>query len=115
VQDGINRARFREALDKESFLEPGVAYLFRVGLQATAYRFKAGHRLRLEIASSNFPKYDRNLNRRELPEEGAEAAVAQQTVYHGPQKPSRLRLTVLPGGACERLRWARARRREKAP
>ncbi len=67
----------------------------RIDLGYTSNLFKAGHRIRLEISSSNFPRFSRNLNTGEQPEIGTETAIAQQTIFHDEGRPSRLVLHVL--------------------
>ena len=62
VREGIVRARFRESDARESPVEPDAVYAYEIDLWATSYVFAAGHRIRLEISSSNFDRYDRNLN-----------------------------------------------------
>jgi putative CocE/NonD family hydrolase len=93
LQSGMLRTRHRNASDEEpSWVEPGRVYRLEIDMWATANRFRAGHRLRLDIASSDFPRYDRNANRGG--EEGAPLR-ALQTVYHDAQRPSHLRIQVL--------------------
>jgi putative CocE/NonD family hydrolase len=105
IQDGILRARYRQELDQEDFLEPHRPYFFRISLLATAHCFRAGHRVRLEISSSNFPKFDRNLNTGEPLHTGAVGIPAAQTVFHGGSRASRLRLPVLSRQSLDALRW----------
>ena len=98
VQDGIVRARFREGADAQRLLEPQHAVAFAIDMGPIAYRVAEGHRLRLEISSSNFPKYDRNMNTGAAPHTAAAGVVAVQTVFHGRPMSSRLLLTVAPAG-----------------
>jgi len=84
VTDGILRARYRNGLEKEEFLVPGKVYKFHISLKACAHTFGPGHKIRLEISSSNFPKYDRNLNNDEPIFESKNPQTARQTVYFGP-------------------------------
>lgn len=95
VQDGLLRGRFRESLERAELLEPHRPYRFAIDLGPIAYRFRRNHRLRLEVSSSNFPKFDRNLNTGGALFAAAHGVVAQQTVFHGPPLPSRLRLPVV--------------------
>ncbi|MDZ7883986.1 MAG: CocE/NonD family hydrolase [Mycobacterium sp.] len=60
--DGILRARYRNGLDHEELMEPGTVYEISVEIRATANVFLPGHRIRLDVSSSNFPRYDRNTN-----------------------------------------------------
>lgn len=98
VQDGIVRARFRRSPSVEELLEPNRPTLFSIGIPDIARRFLRGHRLRIEISSSNFPKFDRNLNTAQPNVEAAASAIAQQVVFHGGEMASRLRLSVVPAG-----------------
>lgn len=92
IQSGILRARYCNAEDDPQLLEPHRIYRFEIDLWATANRFKAGHRLRVDISSADFPHYDRNSNR------GGEAGApisAQQTIFHDREHPSHLSVMVL--------------------
>ena len=93
LQDGILRAAYRAGLDA-SFLEPGRPYEFIIELGPTANRFKAGHRLRLEISSSNFPRFARNPNTGEPPGEATGLQAARQVVFHDSLHPSYILLPV---------------------
>jgi putative CocE/NonD family hydrolase len=95
VSRGQLRGRFHRSLEHESLLEPGRPYLFDVALHPMAHRFRPGHRLRVVIASSNFPRYDRNLNTDAPLGYGTEMRVATNTVLHDAKHPSRLMLPVL--------------------
>jgi putative CocE/NonD family hydrolase len=97
IADGIIRARYRSSLAEPELLEPDRVYEYTIELGSTCARFAAGHRIRLEIASSNFPCYDRNLNTGgPFGREPIQAAVmADQTVYHDPARPSRLILPIV--------------------
>ena len=93
--DGIIRARYRESTEMAKLLTPGVAYSYTVELVATAHVFMAGHRLRLEVSSSNFPRFDRNGNTGGIVAQETEGRVAVQQVHHTAEQPSWLELTVL--------------------
>ncbi len=96
LTDGIVRGRYRNSTEKPEPLEPGKVYKYRVDLWATGNQFKAGHRIRLYVSSSNFPRFDRNLNTGE-PILGATRMVkATQTIYHDTAHPSALILPVIP-------------------
>jgi hypothetical protein len=71
-------------------------YEYTIDLWSTSYVFKAGHRLRLEVSSSNFPRYDRNQNTGHELGADAEIRPAQQTVFHDDRFPSHLLLPVIP-------------------
>lgn len=92
LQSGILRARYRDRLDEPELLEPGKIYRFRIDLWATANRFKSGHRVRVDISSADFPRFDRNTN---LGGELGPPVKALQRVYHDPERPSHLVVSVL--------------------
>jgi putative CocE/NonD family hydrolase len=93
--DSILRGRYREGTDTTRLLKAGSVYEFRIDLTATSNVFKTGHRIRLEIASSNFPRFDRN------PQTGEPAARARtlvpaiQSIYHDRANPSHIILPVV--------------------
>ena len=62
LTDGILRVRYRESFSEPKLMEPGQVYEIKVDMQATGNVFKAGHRIRLEVSSSSFPRFDRNTN-----------------------------------------------------
>jgi putative CocE/NonD family hydrolase len=96
--DGIARARYREGMETEAFLEPGTVYQFEVGMWNTAQLFRAGHRIRLEVASSAFPKYDRNGGTGGPLATSTELHPADNQVWHTARYPSALVLPVIPAG-----------------
>lgn len=96
ICEGLLRARFRESIEHPSLLDPDKVYELRVDMWETSNLFKAGHRIRLEVSSSNFPRFDRNLNTGNQPGMDAEMKVAEQTIYHDAQRPSYLTLPVVP-------------------
>jgi predicted acyl esterase len=96
IQDGILRMSLREPERGRQLLEPGRVYAVEIDVWAIAYRVPAGHRLRVEISSSEFDRYDRNLNTAELPGRGSEMVVARQTVFHDADRPSHVRIPVRP-------------------
>jgi len=91
---GMVRARYRNGFDREEFIKPGEVTRFRIRMGITACCFRKGHRIRLEICSSDFPNHDRNHNTGKNDLLDAEMAVAKQTVYHSPQHPSTLVIPV---------------------
>jgi putative CocE/NonD family hydrolase len=95
VQEGILRARFREGFDRVVLMEEGNVYRLRVDLQATGMWFGPGHRIRVEISSSNFPRFDRNLNTGGTNYDESEWVVAHNTVYHTEKHPSHVVLPVV--------------------
>ena len=94
--EGIVRARFRASFEAPTLIEPGVVHEYRISLWETSNLFRAGHRIRLEVSSSNFPRFDRNLNTGRDPGLDAEMQVAHQTIRHDPDFPSHLTLPVVP-------------------
>jgi putative CocE/NonD family hydrolase len=98
VGEGILRVRFRESLDLPNPIEPDQVYEYKIRVGSTAIVFKAGHRIRVEISSSNFPTFDRNSNSgKPLVEAGpADWFVATQTVFHDHRYPSHIVLPVVP-------------------
>ena len=94
--EGLMRARYRESVEEPTLITPGEVYEFKVDMWETSNLFKAGHRIRLEISSSNFPRFDRNMNTGARPGFDTEMKVADQTIYHDAQRPSRLTLPVIP-------------------
>ena len=96
LADGIVRARYRESRTSPAPLVPGEVVRFTVDLWATSHVFLPGHRIRLEIASSNFPRFDRNLNTGEDQATGTRRQSARQTVFHDERYPSHVVLPVIP-------------------
>jgi predicted acyl esterase len=92
LQSVTLRARYREPYGDPEFLEPGRIYRLKIDMWATANHFAAGHRLRLDVSSADFPKFDRNSNRGGEP---GSSIPAEQTIYHDPDHPSHLLLSVL--------------------
>jgi putative CocE/NonD family hydrolase len=95
VCDGILRARYRESMVQPTLLTPNQVYQFQVDLWSTAQLFKAGHRLRIHVTSSDFPRYDRNLNTGGPFGTESHSAVARNTVFHDAMRPSHLLVPVL--------------------
>jgi putative CocE/NonD family hydrolase len=96
VRDGLVRARYRHGRDRAELLEPGKPVELDIDLWSTAYTFKAGHRLRLNVSSSNFPRFDRNLNTADPPAHGTTMQKAENKVFHDPARPSYVELPVSP-------------------
>ena len=96
LTDGIIRARYRESMSNPSLLEPGRAYCYEIDLWATSNVFKAGHQIRLEISSSNFPRFDRNTNTGNIIAQDTELRPALQTVFHDGPQASYVRLSIVP-------------------
>lgn len=93
--DGLVRARFRAGMDQPSLIQPGRVYKYTLDLWYTSQLFLAGHRIAVSVASSAFPKFDRNLNTGEDLATSARIATADQTIYHTAEHPSALVLPVI--------------------
>ncbi|GHH27744.1 CocE/NonD family hydrolase [Lentzea cavernae] len=91
--EGIQRARYRDSLTEPALMEPGTVYELTVDMCVTSNVFLPGHRIRLEVSSSDFPRYDRNPNTGGTIASEDAPVVAVNRVHHGPAHPSRL---VLP-------------------
>jgi len=96
LTEGIVRARYRESQEKAEFINPGQVYKFTVDLWATSNVFKKGHVLRLEVSSSNFPRFDRNMNTGEEQARAQKYVSATNTIYHDGEHPSALILPIVP-------------------
>jgi hypothetical protein len=96
LADGILRARYRNSAETEEFMNQGEIYRLSIDLLATSNVFKSGHRIRLEISSSNFPRFDRNLNTAENPGTSTHMVKATNMVYHDRDHPSAVILPVMP-------------------
>jgi putative CocE/NonD family hydrolase len=96
LADGIIRARYRQSRTRPTLLTPAQVYQFTIDLWATSHVFLPGHRLRVEISSSNFPRFDRNLNTGEDQATSSRIQTAAQTVFHEQRYPSHILLPVIP-------------------
>jgi hypothetical protein len=96
LTDGIIRGRYRESRVRGRLLKPGEVYEYTIDLWATSNVFKAGHRIRVEIASSNFPRFDRNPQTGEASGEASRLEPALQTVFHDELRPSHIVLPMIP-------------------
>jgi putative CocE/NonD family hydrolase len=96
--DGIIRARFRGGFAQEVLVEPGRVERYEIELMATSNLFLAGHRIRVEISSSNFPRFDRNPNTGAPIGRDSAIRVARQTILHTADAPSHVLLPVIPPG-----------------
>jgi putative CocE/NonD family hydrolase len=94
--DGVIRARFRESLEQPKLLEPGHVYAYEIDLGSTSNVFLKGHRVRLEVSSSNFPRYDRNPNTGHEFGIDSETRIAHQRIHHSQKYPSHLILPIVP-------------------
>ncbi len=96
VQEAILRARYREGFDKKVWMQEGEVYEVPISLHATSNYFRPGHQIRLEISSSNFPRFDRNLNTGGNNYDETEWKLARNTIHHSPGHPSHILLPVIP-------------------
>jgi putative CocE/NonD family hydrolase len=92
---GIQRARYRESGTHPTLIRPGQVYKYAIQVWPTSNLFKAGHAIRLEISSSNFPMWDRNQNTGHPFGQDAETRVADQTIFHDKDYPSSITLPIL--------------------
>ncbi|MCZ2151432.1 MAG: CocE/NonD family hydrolase [Bryobacterales bacterium] len=95
IAEGILRARFHKGLDKMDLLEPNRAYELEIDMRGTANVFQPGHRIRVDVTSSNFPQYDRNPNTGEDLGASGTVRVARQTVFHSSAAKSHIVLPVV--------------------
>jgi hypothetical protein len=95
--DGVIRARFHKDPLNPELIRPGQIYRYAIDLWSTSNVFLKGHRIRVEISSSNFPRFDRNPNTGNAFGIDAELRLAKQTVYHNSEYPSHIVLPVIPG------------------
>ena len=100
LTDGILRLRYRDSLEKPVLARPGETYRIMIDAGVTSNLFKKGHRIRIEVSSSNFPRFDRNPNTGGPIAEETQLRKADQTIYHNAQHPSCVLLPVMtPEGA----------------
>jgi putative CocE/NonD family hydrolase len=97
ITEGILRMRYRNSREKPELMKPGDVYKISVDLWATSNVFQAGHKLRIEISSSNYPRFDRNLNTGD-PDiaHATKKIVATNTILHDKEHPSAIVLSILP-------------------
>jgi putative CocE/NonD family hydrolase len=103
LDDTIQRARYREGYDKEVFMEKGKVVKLPVSSMSTSNYFGPRHRIRIEVSSSNFPRYARNLNTGGNNYDETEGVVAHNKVHHSKQYPSQIRLLVVKGSEKDTL------------
>ena len=96
LDETIQRVRYRKGYDREVFMEDGTVYELAVSPMTISNVFLAGHRIRVEVSSSNFPRFARNLNTGGPNHNESEPKVARNTVHHSQLHPSRIVLSVLP-------------------
>jgi putative CocE/NonD family hydrolase len=96
LEDSIIRARYRDDRARPSLLTPGEIYRFTITLFPTSNVFKKRHKIRLDVSSSNFPRFDVNPNTGEPLAKNARVVAADQLIYHDPEHPSHIILPVVP-------------------
>jgi len=96
IADGIVRARFRHNLDHEELLQPGQPYEFEIEMYPTSLLVARGHRIRLDVASSNFPRFDVNPNTAEPLNDNRRWQLAENTLFTDSAHPSHLLLPIVP-------------------
>jgi putative CocE/NonD family hydrolase len=95
VDDTIQRAKYREGYGKSELLKPDQVYAVNFSPMTTSNLFKKGHRIRIEVSSSKFPQYMRNLNTGENNALATKAVVAKNVIYHSPEYPSQVSLPIV--------------------
>jgi putative CocE/NonD family hydrolase len=98
LSEGVLRLRYRESWERPSAMTPGEVYPVTVALFPTANLFQADHRLRLDLAGSNFPHFDINPNSGEPEGAATPPRVARSRIFGDMARPSHLVLPVIPGG-----------------
>jgi uncharacterized protein len=96
LDETIQRVRYREGYDRQLPMQPGEVYKVVLGPMTTSNYFAPGHRIRIEVSSSNFPRFDRNLNTGGKNYDEVMGVVARNAVHHSRQYPSQVKLTVVP-------------------
>ena len=96
LTDGILRARYRNSPEKQELMEPGTIYQFTIKPFGTANVFKKGHRIRVDISSSNFPRFDVNPNTGEPLGLNRRTVTAENTIHHETTHPSYVVLPIIP-------------------
>jgi len=96
VSHGFLRARYRNGLDKPKLIKPGAIVKYTILMRPTSNAFLPGHRIRIDITSSDFPNYDRNHNTAANQNADATLAIAKQAIYHGGERATRIILPWVP-------------------
>jgi uncharacterized protein len=102
IDETIQRMRYRDGYDRQVWMRPGEVYRVVLGPITTSNWFAPGHRIRIEVSSSNFPRFDRNMNTGGTNYDETAGVVARNAVHHSPLHPSQLKLMVMPGRAATR-------------
>jgi len=98
IEYGVQRARYRDSETHPTLIQPGLPYRYNIHVWPTSNLFKAGHRIRIEISSSNFPMYDRNPNTGHAFAQDAVLQIADQTIFHDEDHPSSVTLPIVEDG-----------------
>ncbi len=96
VSDSILRLRYRNSRERAEFMQPGEVYLVEIPMYGTSNVFNTGHRIRLDISSSNFPRFDVNPNTGEPLGRNTHTRVAINTIHHDQEHPSHILLPIIP-------------------
>jgi putative CocE/NonD family hydrolase len=96
LNDGIIRASYRNSMEKPTLPEPGKVYEYTIDCWSSSMLIKKGHRLRVQIASAAFPKFDRNPNTGNRPGLDTQLKSADQTIYHDVERQSHIVLPIIP-------------------
>jgi putative CocE/NonD family hydrolase len=96
LSDALRRARYRETLDRATLLTPGKTYQMTIELPPTSNVFKKGHRIRLDVAGSNFPKFDVNPNTGEPLQHHTRQQIAHSMILQDAAHPSSIMLPIIP-------------------
>ena len=103
LTDGILRMRYHHGVDRSELAQPGEVYPLTIDAGVTSNVFLPGHKFRVEISGSNFPRFDRNQNTGGVIVDETELKTARQSVYHGSIYPSHVLLPVIPEHTTARL------------
>jgi ankyrin repeat protein len=104
VSSAVVRARYRDGFDKPKLINPGEVVKYTIRMSPTSNAFLRGHRIRLDITSSDFPNYDRNHNTAAEQNGDATLVTARQTISHGGEKSTRIVLPWVPDAGVQRQR-----------
>ena len=96
ISDSIIRARYRNSRDRAELLQPGKIHEFEIVMYPTSNVFGEGHRIRLDVSSSNFPRFDINPNTGKPLGRDRRIAAAENAIYHDPDRPSHIVLPIIP-------------------
>ena len=96
ITEGIIRAKFRNSYSKQTLIKPNKIYKYKFPLWETSNLFKKGHKIRIEISSSNFPRFDRNLNTGKFVFDDDEIKTSTQKIFHNKHHPSHVIFPIIP-------------------